>query len=77
MWCRPLTNYRLPPNIRPFECLNGGWNGRWDSEKDLMFILGGHDNDPGTPAIKVWEGHVPSHYTDYNAAIRWIEEQIK
>src|SRR5579864_1157563 len=74
-WCRPLISY--DPRFKglvPFECLNGGWHGKFDPAKNVIHT---RDDDLAhpMPAIKVWEGETPD--LGHNEAIRWIEDQIK
>lgn len=65
LWCRGTE--------KNFHVINGGWNGS---------LIEGHvfvkSSGAKFPAHKVWSGVVPDNCRgDYEAAIAWIDEQLR
>lgn len=78
-WCQKLTSYDKEVKARgliAFECLNGGWHGRFDPVKHELYVQTDDSFSHPARAIKVWEGDVPKGMR-YNEAVEWIKEQIK
>jgi hypothetical protein len=71
LWCS--VRKRHSNGTIEFSVINGLWDGTLYANNTMKV----HATGQFWPAILVWEGDVPSKYSfDYNAAIKWIDEEL-
>ena len=70
LWCEIISEGA----VVNFKVINGGWTGTLHEDGSVSHQMG---VNPGPYAV-LWRGAVPAaHSHDYNAAISWIDEQLR